>query len=132
MLLFHWSSEYSVQNQEMDRQHQELLRIINELYAAIQAENGGSVVGDTIGSLVAYAHTHFAAEERLMEAKGYPDFQAHKAIHDKLLARVEAYDRRYRNGDATVASEMLPFLLGDWLTNHISVIDRQYASYLGD
>jgi hemerythrin len=132
MLLFNWSSEYSVQNQEMDRQHQGLLRIINELYAAILAEKGESVVGDTIGSLVDYARTHFAAEERLMQTQGYPDFQAHKAIHDKLLARVDDYDQRYRNGDTTVASEMLPFLLGDWLTNHIPVIDRQYGSYLGD
>jgi len=130
MSLFEWSNEYSVRNQGIDHQHQQLFNIINELYDAVQAEKGATVVGNTIQSLIDYTRDHFAAEEQLMQAKGYPDYVAHKAIHDALLAQVADFDLRYRNGETAVVEDILPFLLGDWLMNHITVMDQQYAPYL--
>ncbi len=130
MPLFDWSNDYSVRNQGIDQQHQQLFHIINELYDAIEADKGATVVGNTIQSLIDYTRNHFAAEEQLMLAKGYPDYLAHKAIHDELLAQVDDFDRRYREGETAVVEDILPFLLGDWLMNHITVMDQQYAPYL--
>lgn len=130
MPLFEWNDSYSVQHDWIDRQHQQLFKIINELYLMVQMNQAADAVGGVIDALIEYTRTHFAVEEDLMRLHNYPDYEAHKAVHDALLARVIDYDRRYRNGEATVAEELLPFLMSDWLTNHIAVVDQKYVPCL--
>lgn len=125
MQFLDWSDEYSVGHEEIDRQHQELFRIVNELYAATRIHQGEKVLGGTIRSLLDYTRTHFAAEEDLMLARKCPDYAAHKAIHNALLAQVTDYDQRYRMGEVAVRGDVLPFLLG-WLMDHTMTMDLQH------
>jgi hemerythrin-like metal-binding protein len=73
---------------------------------------------------------HFAAEERLMQQAGYPDLQSHKEAHEKLLAKVQDYQRRFQGGDRSVTAEISQFLMTDWLVKHILGMDELYAPYM--
>lgn len=130
MNLFEWDEEYSVNNAELDGQHQRLFQIINELYATLQAGEEKHSVERTLGSLIDYTRSHFAAEEALMRQHGYPDYAAHKEMHDRLLDKVSEYALRLDLGESGLAAEVLPFLIGDWLMDHITVTDRKYAPFL--
>ncbi|MBI3564746.1 MAG: bacteriohemerythrin [Elusimicrobia bacterium] len=126
-----WSAdEYGVGVQAFDAQHQELFRMINELYAAMAAGSGGSAqAGRTIAALADYAKEHFGEEEAAMRKTAYPDFVRHKAAHDKFVHEVAEFKAKYDAGTALLTGEILDFLK-DWLLSHIKTIDRSYSAYL--
>lgn len=130
--LWSWHPEYSVGSGEMDDQHRGLLAIIDELHGSLARGDGDERVGAIIAALARYIGAHFAAEEQLMLDHGYPDdkYIAHCRAHEALLDQVRGFDAAVRRGERHVATEMLPFLVGDWLVNHILVTDKDYSEYL--
>lgn len=130
MDLFEWDAEYSVGNAELDHQHQRLFQIINELYAALENGETQSSVERALQSLIEYTRSHFAAEEALMLQHKYPGYAGHKRMHDQLLDKVTEYGLRLNQGESDLAANVLPFLIGDWLMDHITVTDKKYASLL--
>jgi len=67
MALFTWSNEYSVKIQSIDRQHQKLIDMVNELHEAMKAGKGSLLAPDIVGRLATYAQEHFAHEEEMMK-----------------------------------------------------------------
>jgi hemerythrin len=113
-------------------QHQRLFEIINALYAAIESGETRQAVEQALQSLIDYTRSHFAAEEALMLRGGYPEFPEHKKMHDQLLDKVNEYSLRLNLGENNLAADVLPFLIGDWLMEHITVTDRKYTPFLAD
>ena len=128
-VLFPWKSEYSVQDAGIDSQHQRLVTLVNELYAAIAEREGRAAVDRILTGLTDYTRTHFSYEERQMERVGYPAIQQHKEHHRKLLQRVELYVEGWSLGQSVNIVELATFLK-DWLLNHIGQTDRPLAEYL--
>jgi hemerythrin len=129
MALFEWSNDYSVGIAEIDAQHQRLVAMLNQLSDAMRSGKGSQVLDRVLGDLVAYTGTHFATEERLMQANGYPDFPRHKREHDQLTAQVLDLQQSLRAGSAVLSVDLLHFLK-DWLTQHILGSDKRYGPFL--
>jgi hemerythrin-like metal-binding protein len=72
---------------------------------------------------------HFAHEERLMRAHGYPGLDAHLAEHRALTEKVVAFQSEFENGKALMTVQLLNFLK-DWLQHHIAESDQKYAPFL--
>lgn len=125
-----WSAAYTVNHAKLDEQHQKLFRIINELHDAMFAKKGRAFVATTIRELVEYTRTHFAEEERQMEAQGYPGLAEHRAAHQQLLKTVTDIERRYQQTQESMGGEVIGFLVSDWLLKHILSMDKQYAPYM--
>jgi hemerythrin-like metal-binding protein len=128
-VLFPWKSEYSVQDASIDSQHQRLVALVNDLYAAMAEREGRAAVHRILIGLTDYTRTHFSYEERQMERVGYPAIQQHKEYHRKLLQRVELYVEGWNLGQSVNIVELAAFLK-DWLLNHIGQTDRPLAEYL--
>jgi hemerythrin-like metal-binding protein len=127
--MFEWKDDYAVGIGSIDAQHQGLFAIGRELYAAMSAGQGKSVLARLLDRLVQYTAVHFAHEERLMQLHHYPDFAKHKAEHDALVKRVQAFQTEFRGGRATMAVQVLQFVK-DWLENHIKGSDLAYAPFM--
>jgi len=127
--MFDWKSEYAVNIGSIDAQHQMLFAISRELYAAMSAGQGKSVLAKILDRLVQYTAMHFAHEERLMQLHNYQDFAAHKAEHDALAKQVVAFQAEFNSGRATMAVQVLQFLK-DWLERHIKGSDTAYVPCL--
>jgi len=127
--MFEWSNDYSVGIGSIDAQHQNLFRIVGELFAAMSAGQGKAVLARTLDRLIQYTASHFAHEERLMGLHGYPDLAAHKAEHDALTKKVLQFQTDYQSGHAALTTRLFLFLK-DWLVIHIQGTDRKYAPYL--
>ncbi len=125
-----WSAAYTVNHARLDEQHQKLFRIINELHDAMFAKKGREFVSTTLRELVEYAGTHFAEEERLMEAHGFQGLAEHKAAHQALIKIVSDIEHRYHQSHESLGGEMIGFLVSDWLIKHILTMDKQYAPYM--
>jgi hemerythrin len=127
MSMVQWSSEYSVEIQEIDEQHKCIVNYINEIYEALSRKESHDLIADVIHKLVEYTKIHFAVEETLMRIFDYEEYQQHKIIHDSLVQQALAYQGRFLAGDTKVGMELLIFLK-EWLFSHINQVDKRYMN----
>ncbi len=129
-----WTEDYRTGVPEMDAEHRELVRLVNETYAALVSGAAGERLDEILAELLRYAETHLAHEEALLHARRYPGFERHKAIHDRLKEQAAQLHARWSAGGpgrTLVAAELLSFLQ-EWLDGHILHEDRKYGAYLAD
>jgi len=129
MPLIEWIPAYSVGVSEFDHDHQQIMRMLNELNDAMRERRGKLVVGRILTELLAYTERHFGAEEAAMKRCGYPKYQQHYTEHRSLTQRVKLFSAEFELGDALISIDVLYFLR-DWLETHILQSDRAYAECL--
>jgi hemerythrin-like metal-binding protein len=130
-VLFKWDDSFRVGVDEVDRQHHRLVELVNELHREMSGRRGTEALGRILEGVVDYTKNHFAYEEKLMREHGYPQFQEHRAGHEKLTAQVLEFQRRFAAGDANMLSTLLAFLC-EWLTGHIKGADRAFGPFLNE
>ena len=121
-----WNEYYSVQNANMDVQHQRLFALVNRLYDALEQKRERDQLDDILAELVHYTQTHFRDEETLMAAHHFAGLEAHRAAHAALFAQLQGLLHRRAEGEPVMGDEVIAFLY-DWLTQHILEMDKQYA-----
>ena len=129
MALIQWSENLSVHVTEMDKQHQKLFALINELNEAMSKGKGKEVIGKTINGLLDYTKTHFAAEEKLLGQFAYAEIDKQKSMHKIFIDRITDYKRKYESGGLALSIDVMNFL-SDWLKNHIQIEDKKYGPFL--
>ncbi|MBI5637907.1 MAG: hemerythrin family protein [Nitrospinae bacterium] len=126
-----WDGNLSVGIKSFDDEHKALVGIINHLFANIQANKGKDVLEDIICDLITYARLHFATEEEVMLAYGYPEYEIHKKEHDGFSGKLEDFHLRYRGNEALMMLEVLGSLV-EWLETHMCGTDKRYTRFLTD
>lgn len=129
MSAFVWEDKYSLHIAEIDRQHQKLFALFNELYDAMQQGHAQEVIDKVLTSVVDYTAYHFEFEEKLLHEAGYKEEAAHRAEHAKLATQAKELAQKLRTGGTDVTMATLKFL-GDWLARHILVSDKHFAPFL--
>lgn len=130
MARLEWIPALRVGNDRMDDQHRRLFDLINRLDEAGAEGAERRVILGVAGELGDYVHVHFAEEESLFSATGYPHSQEHMAEHRDFVARVAKFQTDIIEGNMSIVPEMVDFLRS-WLTRHISVVDRKYKPFIG-
>lgn len=128
MELFKWSENLSVGIDTIDRQHQKLVSLVNELHAAMSKGKGKDVLGYILEELINYTQYHFAHEEKLFDRYGFPGASAHRKEHEQLVEEVKKLHEKFTKGNLMLSMEVLYFLK-NWVTNHIEKTDKQYGPY---
>ena len=131
MKYFQWTEELSVNIEEIDNQHQQLVSLMNNLSVAIHMGKGDNVLGEILTKLSEYATIHFATEERLMKIHGYPDLANHKKEHHALKNHVLELNSRLNAGQLLPAVTVSNFLK-DWIVNHFQQTDMKFGPFLND
>lgn len=139
MAYFEWSEDFSVGVTEIDRQHKQLIRLVNLLYEAKEkARNEGdfeSVLAElkamvvVIDELLDYSSYHFSTEEKYMAQYEYPDLDRHRERHARFIYRVQRYRRDFEDGKPLEPMEIIEFITG-WWREHILGVDKEYAPFL--
>jgi hemerythrin len=131
MDLLQWKDEYSVGFAKIDEQHQGLFNLLNTLILQVGVETNKKLIGEAVEKLLDYTKYHFSTEEYLMRKAEYPDYEAHKAEHEKFVAKAVDFFKEFDSDKAELSEEIIVFLR-DWVTNHILKTDKKYQSYLKD
>ncbi|HLA83675.1 MAG TPA: bacteriohemerythrin [Thermoguttaceae bacterium] len=121
-----WKPFYSVGYTSLDDQHQQILEIINDLYAAMERGDDRQVVPRLLDRLFEYTKTHFAFEERILREHGYPDLESHKKLHEAMRSKTAGL----RSHVGLVLGPDLLRFLKDWWLGHIQEEDQRYAPYV--
>jgi hemerythrin-like metal-binding protein len=123
-----WSDKYSLNVTEIDEQHKKLVSLVNDMYDAMHEGKGWDMIGTVIAEFVDYTDYHFKAEERLLRQNGYPEYDEHKEMHDKLSRKAHSIKEAFDRGNTPTAIEVM-LLLTNWLNTHILEEDRKYKPY---
>ncbi|WP_413204123.1 bacteriohemerythrin [Rhodospirillum sp. A1_3_36] len=127
MSLIKWSDKMSVGNAALDKDHQTLLKILNQFHAVVRGRIGREVIPGLFEELAHYTEYHFGMEERLMRMCAYEGLEQHKVLHDGLKRRVQNFkDRHSKDPDSFPVLEMFDFL-SDWMMRHILREDMKIA-----
>jgi hemerythrin len=126
-----WNSKLAVGVPLIDEQHQEWMKRVADLSAAIAANRGVDYVSKTLSFMVEYTEHHFTTEENLMREKGYPDMAEHRKQHESLRKTLADLVRDFDEDGAT--HELARFtntFLVNWLTDHIRKLDAKFGAFL--
>lgn len=130
MSLIEWDPAFSVGSVRMDADHQKLITLLNRLYDAWHGGESIHELGWLFDELMAYAETHFAAEEMALKSRNYPRLDKQQADHARLRLSVAAFRERHLAGEQPdmLTEEMTAFLKA-WLLEHILGEDMLYRTY---
>jgi hemerythrin len=125
-----WTDALAVGVPEIDHQHQELFRQIEQLLEGI-LKGDRTEVGAMLGFLSSYVIVHFGAEEELMRTRGYPGYSLHKAEHDRFLADFTLMNEEYRTtGITNRLVARVNRQVSDWLRDHIYLTDTALGRWI--
>jgi hemerythrin len=126
-----WDKSLETGDPEIDEQHRELFRRIDQLLDATRDRRARTEVGRLLTFLGDYVVTHFKAEEQLMEAAAYPELEAHRGEHQRF---VDEYARLFEDYRADGAGAVFVIKFGNrvtaWLCEHICRTDRRFVDHL--
>ena len=124
-----WNNSWLIGVREIDAQHKNLVLIVNQLHEAMTRGQGKDVLGAILASLITNSKAHFTTEERLMQQSGYPDLAAHKNEHERMMAKVLDFQRKFESGGVGIGFEVIQ-CLSSWLEDHVRGTDRRYVPFL--
>jgi hemerythrin len=130
-MMIEWTPDLAVGSPEIDRQHQELYRRINQLLEACSQGKGKEVVGQTLRFLSDYVVTHFGNEESYMIKHGYPEYTRHKALHTQFIKSLQELQEDFRREGAGITLVIKTNqIVVEWLNNHIRRVDTKLGGFL--
>ena len=130
-MAFQWRQDLSVGFREIDDQHKELFRKINDLLESIGQGRGIQEVKNMIKFLEDYTATHFSAEEKLMLKYNYNGYSVQKTEHNKFIKVLDELKKKIGTSDVLLSSLLtVQKVTVDWLINHISKMDKTLGSFL--
>lgn len=129
MPIVEWKSEYLLNIDQIDEHHRHLFDLLNKTYDSFVAGDSERLLADLFDELVDYATYHFATEEVVMKASGYPQYEQHHELHQKFCLRISEIQNDYMNGRSELSLEILSFLK-NWITDHVLVKDAQFGHYV--
>lgn len=130
-MAFTWTKELETGNIQIDTEHKQLIKAINDLLEACSSGKGRNEVIRTVDFLSQYTKTHFAHEQVLQQKSHYPDFVNHKKYHEDFIKVVDGIAVRLRAEGATIQLVgEVNMQVGNWLINHIKREDVKVAKHI--
>jgi hemerythrin len=123
---FVWdATKLSTKVAEMDKEHIELIRLMNKVHASVEAKKSFPEIKKELADLGNYTVKHFKDEEIFMEKIKYQGLSTHKIIHQKLLEQFGEYMAEFEK--TRHLDEKFFRFLTVWLKSHIMGVDVKYG-----
>ena len=125
-----WTPALSVGVDNIDSQHKIWFEKADQLFEAGKTGKSKEVIAQMFDFLDDYTKQHFNDEEAYMTKIKYPDIEEQKTLHRnfiKELAKLKA-DYQESGGNITLIINANQMIV-DWLTKHISTMDKKIGTY---
>jgi methyl-accepting chemotaxis protein len=125
-----WDKTFAVGHEQIDEQHRQLFAALNNLVKACFSKNRVEF-NNGISFLAKYVDKHFSDEEVIQKGCGYPDYPAHRKIHEDYKAAVKTFGAKWTSWGTTEQSlNEIREHVGGWLINHIKGQDVKIGAYI--
>ena len=127
-----WSENFSVGVEKLDKQHQQIIGMLNRLISTPEAQDAHSEeITDILTVMTRYALEHFKTEEKLMMAHGYPGLEEHRLDHIAYRRKAIDFSTAASVGVESVPQILVAFLF-DWWTHHILDEDMKFKPFFAE
>lgn len=125
-----WTPSLSVGVDMIDEQHKVWFEKANELFEAGRQQRAKEYIVSMFDFLDDYTKQHFRDEEAYMEKIRYPEIDAQKAAHAGFVEKLAKLKKEYdESGGNIVLIINANKMIVDWLTKHITNMDRKIGDY---
>jgi hemerythrin-like metal-binding protein len=128
-MYINWDSKFETGIEKIDKQHKQLVDILNKLYDNVVVDKSGSAVNELLMDLKIYTISHFSVEEKLFKKYKYPEETVHIKLHKKFIDTISEYLFDVESTSLEQGYTLIEFLK-NWLLNHILTHDMKYVLYL--
>ncbi len=128
-----WTPALSVGVKEIDAQHRELFKRINQLLEAMGQGKGKEEVERLLAFLEEYVILHFRTEQTYMARRAFPAYLTHKREHAAFTRDLQ--DIRHdleAKGVNSVLVIAVQKRVCDWWREHVAKSDKAFGNYLND
>ncbi len=130
MAIITWNQEYSVGVEELDKQHQRLISLINKLFALYTEKHFAQTdVEPIFKELMDYADEHFSTEEHYFSLYNYDKKDSHIAMHETYREKIDNLKKEYDAANSETTLYAINNFLNDWWIWHINNVDKEYTDY---
>lgn len=126
-----WTPALSVGVEMIDEQHKTWFDKAEKLFEAGRNRQAKEYIGELLEFLDSYTKKHFVDEEQYMLSINYPGYEAQKKAHDSFIEKLAQLKEEYNSsgGNLLVIINANKMVI-DWLTNHISIMDRKIGEFV--
>jgi len=127
---FTWKEDYSVGIDSIDKQHREIMTLVNDLsqLCAIDDTKSYGTFKIMLSSAMEYFENHFWEEEKYMQEKNYPMYPEHKDIHDNMLREIKEMAVKIGK-DQTITINIITTFLKEWYMAHFFGADKEMGEF---
>ncbi|MGL5641713.1 MAG: bacteriohemerythrin [Paraclostridium sp.] len=130
-MAYKWTDDLLTGNVQIDNEHKELIKAINDLLEACSKGKGRAELEKTVKFLSSYTKTHFAHEEVLQMKSKYPDCTNHKKYHQHFVSTVDDIQKKLMaNGPTIALVGEINSKVANWLISHIKREDVKVAAHI--
>ncbi len=133
---FVWGEKYRLGINEIDRQHQTFLLLLNKAYdfythaaKSLPPDEVRQRVLKDLTGIRDFARAHFATEESFMTKHNYPKLAEHQQEHAKLLDIADLLEDKIKRPETFSPAEWIEVIL-QWYDHHVQHIDREMGEFL--
>ena len=127
-----WQPKWESGNDQIDHEHQALIRGANLLIRHYLYYRDTSDPADfqiDLHQVIDLLAEHFANEEQILADVQYPDLAEHRKLHQALLETDRELVARYEKGEISLLKAM-EHLVGDTLVFHLLMEDVRFFPYV--
>lgn len=127
-----WTPILSVNEDNIDQQHQQLLTQIGVLAFALRSGEADEKVAYLLKFLEKYINDHLRYEEKYMLKHQYPEYEQHRKAHQVIERKLKEFNYEFYapNNNKIILAEKLEGFLTNWWINHISSLDIKYSKFI--
>jgi len=126
-----WAKSLETGNTVIDSQHKQLFTELTNLFDAYRSGKEQQGIEKTLEFMKTYVLKHFADEEKLQEEHNYPEYIAHKKLHDEFKDVVQTFVAKLSQSGPTDDFFLEVYtVFHEWLVNHIKIEDLKIARYI--
>ncbi len=130
-MLIEWRKEFESGVDATDYEHAQLLDRINAIYNRLGKNPAELTVSETLSAIYTEIASHFAHEEKAMQACGYDQYADHKADHEALLGELRDIMTALDSELTYDYERALVERLVAWFAEHFKAEDAQFHEVVG-
>ena len=120
-----WNQELSSGIEAIDRQHQQILHLLEQLVIANQSPDNKERLINSLEEFNKAIQEHFDFEEALLAESGFRDLKRHKAGHEEIAETLNSITMSVMFDDSDISSEMINRVIR-WFEEHLTSEDTRY------
>lgn len=132
ILLIIWSDKQACGIPIIDEQHRIIAGLMNSLFFLLSRNLFRDSIVNMAKVILHHIRLHDFTEEYLLREAGYPDLEAHCALHKEqeqaLIFAIKKTLEAHEN-NAVRSDELMTFMKSYWL-NHTCKEDRKYIAHI--